>query len=288
MTRGPWVMSKTSKAVWTRHDLARHELRLAFHQPHVFKRFTGPRAWAKLQKTSWICTTSAEDQDAFAYRQSNEGCGSPERRPTCRRNCERVHSQEETRPHLCLSPGRIHQARHDVGGLVQASSRVPKGGRLGHGRKCKWPERRCGCAVVGQRRRVEGTWAWNRWHESSPLPWWGFRLASWALGQWRRPTARLPRRALGWDDLDVIELNEAFAAQSLACIRSWGLEDDDARINPNGGAIALGSPLGMTGARILLAAARQLKRTGGKYGLVTLCIGVGQGYAVVIRNSSAS
>ena len=98
----------------------------------------------------------------------------------------------------------------------------------------------------------------------------------------------LAKAGLGWDDLDVIELNEAFAAQSLACIRSWRLEDNDARINPNGGAIALGHPLGMTGARILLAAARQLKRTGGKHALVTLCIGVGQGYAVVIRNASAS
>ena len=98
----------------------------------------------------------------------------------------------------------------------------------------------------------------------------------------------LAKAGLGWDDLDVIELNEAFAAQSLACIRSWRLEDNDPRINPNGGAIALGHPLGMTGARILLAAARQLKRTGGKHALVTLCIGVGQGYAVVIRNASAS
>ena len=80
----------------------------------------------------------------------------------------------------------------------------------------------------------------------------------------------LAKAGLGWDDLDVIELNEAFAAQSLACIRSWGLEDNDARINPNGGAIALGHPLGMTGARILLAAARQLTRTGGKHALVTL------------------
>ena len=96
----------------------------------------------------------------------------------------------------------------------------------------------------------------------------------------------LAQAGIGFKDLDVIELNEAFAAQSLACIRSWGLADDDARINPNGGAIALGHPLGMTGARILLAAARQLQRTGGRYGLVTLCIGVGQGYAAVVENTT--
>ena len=86
--------------------------------------------------------------------------------------------------------------------------------------------------------------------------------------------------------MDHIELNEAFSAQSLACTRALGLEDLDPRINPQGGAIALGHPLGMTGARILLTAARQLARNGGKYALVSLCIGVGQGYATVIKNAS--
>ena len=105
------------------------------------------------------------------------------------------------------------------------------------------------------------------------------------IGPVKASEQALVKAGLGFDDLDVIELNEAFAAQSLACIRSWGLDDDDARINPNGGAIALGHPLGMTGSRILLAAARELKRTGGHYGLVTLCIGVGQGYAAVIENA---
>jgi acetyl-CoA acyltransferase len=94
----------------------------------------------------------------------------------------------------------------------------------------------------------------------------------------------LQRAGLTLDQMDVIELNEAFAAQVLACTRALGLADDDARINPNGGAIALGHPLGMSGSRILLAAANQLKRTNGKYALVTMCIGVGQGYAAVIEN----
>lgn len=94
----------------------------------------------------------------------------------------------------------------------------------------------------------------------------------------------LQRAGLTLDQMDVIELNEAFAAQVLACTRALGLSDDDARINPNGGAIALGHPLGMSGSRILLAAANQLKRTNGKYALVSMCIGVGQGYAAIIEN----
>ncbi len=93
----------------------------------------------------------------------------------------------------------------------------------------------------------------------------------------------LKNAGLTWSDMDIIELNEAFAAQSLACIRSWGLADDDSRINPNGGAIALGHPLGMSGARIVLSASHQLAEGCKKYAMVTMCIGVGQGYAMILE-----
>ena len=93
----------------------------------------------------------------------------------------------------------------------------------------------------------------------------------------------LKKAGLTFKDIDIIELNEAFAAQSLACTRAWGLADNDSRINPNGGAIALGHPLGMSGARILNTAAIELHEQNKKYALVTMCIGVGQGYAVVIE-----
>jgi len=93
----------------------------------------------------------------------------------------------------------------------------------------------------------------------------------------------LKKAALSWDKVGVLELNEAFAAQSLACIRQWGLSDDDPRINPNGGAIALGHPLGMSGSRILLSAALQLRHCREKYAIATMCIGVGQGYAMLIE-----
>lgn len=84
-------------------------------------------------------------------------------------------------------------------------------------------------------------------------------------------------------DMDVIELNEAFAAQGLAVLRELGLADDDPRINPNGGAIALGHPLGMSGARLVTTALYQLEQTGGRYALCTMCIGVGQGIALVLE-----
>lgn len=93
----------------------------------------------------------------------------------------------------------------------------------------------------------------------------------------------LKRLNLSLDDIDVIELNEAFAAQSLAVTRSLGLKDDDSRVNPNGGAIAIGHPLGVSGARIIGSAALELQKQNKKYALCTLCIGVGQGYAMVIE-----
>jgi 3-oxoadipyl-CoA thiolase len=97
----------------------------------------------------------------------------------------------------------------------------------------------------------------------------------------------LKKHGLTIEDIDVIELNEAFAAQSLAVIRELGLADDDKRINPNGGAISLGHPLGMSGARLVLTAAKQLQRSGKKYALCTLCIGVGQGMAMLLENCDA-
>jgi acetyl-CoA C-acetyltransferase len=83
--------------------------------------------------------------------------------------------------------------------------------------------------------------------------------------------------------MDVIELNEAFAAQGLAVLRDLGLQDDDPRVNPNGGAIALGHPLGASGARLVTTAVNQLHARGGRYALCTMCIGVGQGIAVVLE-----
>jgi acetyl-CoA acetyltransferase family protein len=102
------------------------------------------------------------------------------------------------------------------------------------------------------------------------------------------PATRLALRRAGLtvDDLDVVELNEAFASQSLACIRALGL--DPALVNPNGGAIALGHPLGCSGARIVATLAWELRRRGGRYGLATMCVGVGQGVAMVIENQAAN
>ncbi|WP_171131722.1 MULTISPECIES: 3-oxoadipyl-CoA thiolase [unclassified Ruegeria] len=93
----------------------------------------------------------------------------------------------------------------------------------------------------------------------------------------------LSRAGLSIEQMDVIELNEAFASQGLATLRALGLADDAPHVNPNGGAIAIGHPLGMTGARLVMTAAYHLRRTGGRYGLCTMCVGVGQGAALILE-----
>ena len=103
------------------------------------------------------------------------------------------------------------------------------------------------------------------------------------IGPVQASNRALAKAQLTMNDMDIIELNEAFAAQALACTREWGLADDDPRINPNGGAIAIGHPLGVTGARLCYSAALELQLTQKKYALVTMCIGVGQGYAAILE-----
>jgi acetyl-CoA acetyltransferase len=110
-------------------------------------------------------------------------------------------------------------------------------------------------------------------------------LAPRIMGFGPAPAVRklLAQTGLRLDQMDVIELNEAFAAQGLAVMRDLGLPDDAAHVNPNGGAIALGHPLGASGARLITTAVNQLHRTKGRYALCTMCIGVGQGIAIIVE-----
>ena len=284
MTRGPWVLSKASKPFG--RDMKLHDTSFGW-------RFINPRLDA-LYGTEGMGQTaenlvdlhniSREDQDAFAFRSQmkaaaaqREGRLAEEIVPVSipRRKQDPVEFSDDE----FIKPGttkevlaKLRPAFRKEGGSVTAGN----ASGLNDGAAALLLANEEGLksqgltplaqlkasAVVGVPPRIMG------------------------IGPVEASNRALAKAGLTFDDLDVIELNEAFAAQSLACIRSWNLADDDPRINPNGGAIAIGHPLGMTGARILLAAARELERKGGRYGLVTLCIGVGQGYAAVIENSN--
>ena len=123
----------------------------------------------------------------------------------------------------------------------------------------------------------------SRWAYSSPLR--SRRLDPRVMGVGPVPAVRklLGRAGIQVDEIDLVELNEAFASQSLAVIRELGLDEE--RVNVNGGAIALGHPLGMSGARLVVSLLHELRRRGGRYGLATLCVGVGQGQAALFERA---
>ena len=286
MTRGPWVMSKTSKAFG--RDMTLHDTSFGwrFINPKLQEVYGTEGMGQTAENLVDMHGISREDQDAFAHAsQMKAAAAQKEGRlaeeivsvsiPRRKQDALVFAEDEFIKPGTTMEVlSKLRPAFRSEGGSVTAgnASGLNDGAAAlllanEEGLQAQGLEplaQVVSSAVVGVPPRIMG------------------------IGPVEASNRALAKAGLGWDDLDVIELNEAFAAQSLACIRSWRLEDNDPRINPNGGAIALGHPLGMTGARILLAAARQLKRTGGKHALVTLCIGVGQGYAVVIRNASAS
>ncbi len=285
MTRGPWVISKVSKAFG--RDSAMHDSSFGwrFVNPKLHEVYGTDGMGVTAENLVSMYNISREDQDAFAYRSHmlataarDEGRLAEEIASVCiprRKQDDLVFEHDEfikprttleilakLRPAFKKEDGSVTAG--NASGLNDGSSALLLANEQGLKDQGLYPLAEImSCAVVGVEPRIMG------------------------IGPVKASELALERAGISFDDLDVIELNEAFAAQTLACIRQWGLSDDDPRINPNGGGISLGHPLGVTGSRILLAAALQLRRTGGKFGLVTLCIGVGQGYAVVIKNTQA-
>ena len=283
MTRGPWVISKVSKAFGRDSQMYDSSFGWRFINPKLKEVYGTDGMGMTAENLVDMYGISREDQDAFAYRSHmlakaarDEGRLSEEIVSVSiprRKQEDLIFEHDEfikpgttpeilakLRPAFRMEGGSVTAG--NASGLNDGSAALLLANEAGLKEQGLEPLAEIvSSAVVGVEPRIMG------------------------IGPVKASELALQRAGIGFDELDVIELNEAFAAQALACIRQWGLADDDKRINPNGGGISLGHPLGVTGSRILLAAARQLMRIGGKFGLVTLCIGVGQGYAVVIKNT---
>jgi len=283
MTRGPWVISKVSKAFGRDSQMHDSSFGWRFINPKLKEVYGTDGMGLTAENLVDIYGISREDQDAFAYRSHmlataarDEGRLSEEIVSVSipRRKQDDVifeHDEfikPETTPEILAN---LRPAFRKEGGSVTAGN----SSGLNDGSAALLLANEAGLKEQGLEPLAEIV--------SSAVV--GVEPRIMGIGPVKASELVLQRAGIGFDDIDVIEINEAFAAQVLACTRQWGLADDDKRINPNGGGISLGHPLGVTGARIFLAAANQLKRTGGKFGLVTLCIGVGQGYAVVIKNT---
>ncbi len=281
MTRAPYVMSKGSKAFARDVELFDTSLGWRFINPKLKAKYGVDSMGQTAENVAEQYEVSRGDQDAFAMRSQHKAAAARERGrfereivaveiPQRKGDPKRFERDEFLRPDTSLETlGRLKPAFRPEGGSVTAgnSSGLNDGAaalliasdeglrRLG----VKPLARIVTSAVAGVEPRIMGM---------GPVP------AS------RRA---LEHAKLTLNDMQVIELNEAFAAQSLACLREFGIDDNDPRVNPNGGAIAIGHPLGMSGARLLLTAARELEETGGRYALCTMCIGVGQGMATIIE-----
>lgn len=283
MTRGPFVLSKSSAAFGRDMQLYDSSFGWRFINPMMQKHYGTDAMGETAENLAELYNISRSDQDAFAYwsqmktaRAIAQGIFSQEIVPVSiprRKQEDLVISQDEfPRPNTTLDA--LSQLKPvfkpaDIGGSVTAgnSSGLNDGAAAlliaGAEAVSKYGlsplARIVSSAVVGVEPRIMG------------------------IGPVNATKLALKRAGLSLADMDIIEINEAFAAQVLSCTRMLELSDDDQRLNPHGGAIALGHPLGMTGARLLLTAAKTLHRTGGRYALVTMCVGVGQGYAAIIE-----
>ena len=287
MSRAPFVMGKAEGAVQPRHArIFDSTIGARFPNPKVEGRYGGdtmPETADNLARDYQITreaadTFAAGSQSKYAAAKADgffAGEIIPVEVPGGRAGPVTVAEDEHP------APADRHGGARQIAAAVQGR-RDDRRQCLGHQRRRGGDDRR---QPQGGRRRRRTSRSPHPVDRRSP----GSSRASWASARCRPPRKALERAGLTIKDIDVIEINEAFASQVLACLRGLEVPFDDSRVNPNGGAIAIGHPLGASGPRIALTAARQLQRTGGRYALVAMCVGVGQGIATVIeRVRSAS
>lgn len=282
MTRGPYIIAKPSSAFGTDAKMYDSSFGWRFVNPKMEQLYGTEGMGQTAENLVEKYNISREDQDKFAYWSQMKASKAQENGrlakeiitveiPQRKNDPLRFSKDEFVKPGTTLEVlGNLRAAFKAEGGSVTAgnSSGLNDGAAVTiiaseeavRKYNLKPLARIVSSAVVGVEPRVMG------------------------IGPVEASNKALLKAGLIMADMDVIELNEAFAAQALACTRAWGLADDDPRINPNGGSIAIGHPLGVTGTRLTYSAALELKETGKRYALITMCIGVGQGYAAIIEN----
>lgn len=283
MTRGPYAMSKPSTAYGTDAKMYDTSFGWRFVNPKMHEAYGTEGMGVTAENLVDLYGISREDQDAFAYR-SQMKAAEAQRNGRLAREIVAVEIPQRKKDPIVFAEdefikatttpeilAKLRPAFRKTGGSVTAgnasglndgaAATIIASGDAVERYGLKPLARIVSSAVVGVEPRIMG------------------------IGPVKASLKALEKAGLTMDDMDVIELNEAFASQSLACTRALALKDDDPRINPNGGAIAIGHPLGVTGARICYSAALELQLTGKRYALITMCIGVGQGYAAIIEKA---
>lgn len=282
MTRGPWVMSKASKAFG--RDSALHDSSFGwrFINPKMEALYGVDGMGQTAENLVDLYGISREDQDAFAAWSQQKASAA---RDALAEEIVSVSIPRRKQDDLVFDQDEFVKPATTQEGLSKLRAAFRSNGTVTAGNASGLNDGAAALLLASEAGlKEQGLTPMTRIVSSGVV---GVEPRIMGIGPVGASKLALERAGLDLKDVDHIELNEAFAAQALACTRAMGLEDNDPRVNPQGGAIALGHPLGMTGARLLLTASRQLVRRKQKYALVTLCIGVGQGYAVVLENSQA-
>jgi 3-oxoadipyl-CoA thiolase len=281
MTRGPWVISKTSKAYGRDAQMYDSSFGWRFINPKMKELYGVDGMGTTAENLAEKYNISREDQDKFAYHSQKKASKAqssgrlteeiiPIKIPQGKKETILFEHDEFIKGNTSLEVlGKLRTVFKKEGGTVTAgnSSGLNDGAAamlLASDKGIKENNltpiaKILSSAVVGVEPRIMG------------------------IGPVKASNKALKKAGLKMEDIDIIELNEAFSAQALSCIREWGLKDNDPRINPNGGAIAIGHPLGVSGTRIIQTAAIELHKQNKKYALITMCIGLGQGYATIIE-----
>jgi acetyl-CoA acyltransferase len=280
MTRGPWVMSKASAPFGRDQQLFDSSFGWRFIHPKMKEMYGVDAMGETAENLADVHKISREDQDAFAMHSQQKAAA----------------AQAKGRFDLEIAALEIPQKKGDAKFFTQDEF-IRKDTNMESLAKLKPAFKSNGTVTAGNASGLNdgaaallfASEAGIKQHSLKPLA----RMVSngaagvqpriMGIGPVEASAIALKKAGLSLDQIDIIELNEAFAAQALSCTRAWKIADNDPRLNPNGGAIALGHPLGMSGARLLYSAALELHQQCKKYALVTMCIGVGQGYAAVIE-----
>ena len=281
MTRGPWVISKVSKAFGRDAQMFDSSFGWRFINPKMKELYGVDGMGTTAENLAEKYNISREDQDNFAYHSQLKAY----KAQSIGRLSEEIvpiKIPQRKKDPILFEHDEFIKGNTKVEVLAKLRTAFKKeGGTVTAGNSSGLNDGAAAMLLASENGVKENNLSPIARIISSAVV--GVEPRIMGIGPVKASNKALEKAGLKMEDIDIIELNEAFSAQALACIREWGLDDNDPRINPNGGAIAIGHPLAVSGTRIIHTAAIELHKQNKKYALITMCIGVGQGYATIIE-----
>ena len=280
MTRGPWVISKVSKAFGRDAQMHDSSFGWRFINPKMKELYGTDGMGQTAENLAEKYNITREDQDLFAFNSQRKASRAQER-GRFKDEIVSVKIPQRKGDPIIFDKDEFIRSNTSPEVLAKLKPAFKKNGTVTAGNASGLNDGAAAMLLASENGVKENNLVPIAKIVSSAVV--GVEPRIMGIGPVEASFKALKKAKLKMSNIDIIELNEAFAVQSLACIREWNLNDDDPRINPNGGSIALGHPLGVSGTRIIHSAALELQKQNKKYALITMCIGVGQGYATIIE-----